>query len=38
MIKSFNSDDNLTSPNKIDEDLVNENSLRPCSFDDFIGN
>ena len=37
MIKSFNSDDNLTSPNKIDEDLVNENSLRPCSFDDFIG-
>ena len=37
MIKSFNSDDNITSPNKIDEDLVNENSLRPSSFSDFIG-
>tara|TARA_Y100000748_G_scaffold298674_1_gene294307 strand:- start:2357 stop:3388 length:1032 start_codon:yes stop_codon:yes gene_type:complete len=37
MIKSFNSDDNLTSPKKIDEDIVNENSLRPISFNDFIG-
>ena len=37
MIKSFNSDDNLTSPKKIDEDIVNENSLRPLSFNDFIG-
>ena len=37
MIKSFNSDDNLTSPKKIDEDILNENSLRPLSFNDFIG-
>jgi len=37
MIKSFNSDDNLTSPKKFDEDIVNENSLRPLSFNDFIG-
>jgi len=37
MINSFNSDNNLTSPKKLDEDKQNENSLRPLSFDDFIG-
>ena len=37
MIKSFNSDDNITTPQKIDEDSINENSLRPNSFSDFIG-
>ena len=36
MINSFNSDNNLTSPKKLDEDKQNENSLRPLSFDDFI--
>ena len=37
MIKSFNSDDNITSPQKIDEDTINENNLRPSCFKDFIG-
>ena len=37
MIKSFNSDDNITSPQKIDEDRINENNLRPSCFKDFIG-
>ena len=37
MIKSFNSDDNITSPQKIDEDSINENNLRPSCFNDFIG-
>ena len=37
MINSFNSNENLTSPKKIEEDQKNDNSLRPQSFDDFVG-
>ena len=37
MIKSFNSNENLTSPEKIEEDKINENNLRPLSFNDFVG-
>ena len=36
MIKSFNSNNNITNPDKIDEDIV-ESGLRPLSFDDFVG-
>ena len=35
MIKSFNSNENLTSPEKIEEDQINENNLRPLNFNDF---
>ena len=37
MINSFNSNENLTSPKKIEEDQTNDNSLRPQSFNDFVG-
>tara|TARA_B100001540_G_C15814615_1_gene646426 strand:- start:1767 stop:2801 length:1035 start_codon:yes stop_codon:yes gene_type:complete len=37
MINSFNSNENLTSPKKIEEDQKNDNSLRPQSFNDFVG-
>ena len=39
MINSFNSNnnENLTSPKKIEEDQKNDNSLRPLSFKDFVG-
>ena len=37
MIKSFNSNDSLTSPDKLDEDILNEQNLRPSTFNDFIG-
>ena len=37
MIKSFNSDNNISTPDKLDEDQVNEKNLRPTSFKDFIG-
>ncbi|SVC18546.1 uncharacterized protein METZ01_LOCUS271400, partial [marine metagenome] len=37
MINSFNSDQNFTSPKKIEEDQQNDNNLRPLSFDDFVG-
>jgi len=37
MINSFNSEQNLTSPKKIEEDQQNDNSLRPLSFNDFVG-
>ena len=37
MINSFNSNENLTSPKKIEEDQKNDNSLRPQSFKDFVG-
>ena len=37
MIDSFNSNNNLTSPKKIEEDHQNDNSLRPLLFDDFVG-
>ena len=36
MIKSFNSNENLTSPEKIEEDQINENNLRPLNFNDFV--
>ena len=37
MINSFNAEQNLTSPNKTEEDQQNDNSLRPLSFNDFVG-
>jgi Holliday junction DNA helicase RuvB len=37
MIKSSNSNNNITTPDKIEEDHVNEQNLRPLSFNDFIG-
>ena len=37
MINSFNSNENLTSPKKIEEDQKNDSSLRPQSFNDFVG-
>ena len=37
MINSFNSNENLTSPKKIEEDQKNDNSLIPQSFNDFVG-
>ena len=37
MIDSFNSNNNLTSPKKTEEDQKNDYSLRPLSFDDFVG-
>ncbi|MBI65395.1 MAG: Holliday junction branch migration DNA helicase RuvB [Candidatus Marinimicrobia bacterium] len=37
MIKSFNSNENLTSPEKTEEDQINENNLRPLNFNDFVG-
>ena len=37
MINSFNSKDNYTTPTKLEEDSVNEHSLRPLSFNEFIG-
>ncbi len=37
MINSFNSEQNLTSPKKLEEDQQHDNSLRPLTFNDFIG-
>ena len=37
MIDSFNSNNNLTSPKKIEEDHKNDHNLRPSSFNDFVG-
>ena len=37
MIDSFNSNNNLTSPKKTEEDHKHDNSLRPLSFNDFVG-
>ena len=37
MINSFNSNNNLASPKKLEEDQQNDNSLRPLSFGDFVG-
>ena len=37
MIKSYNSNNKLSSPDKIDEDFSNELNLRPNNFDDFTG-
>ena len=37
MIKSSNPNNNITSPDKLEEDQVNEQNLRPISFQEFIG-
>ena len=37
MIESYNNPDQITSPDKFEEDVLVEQSLRPNSFDDFVG-
>ncbi len=37
MIKSSNSNKQITTPDKLQEDTINELNLRPTSFNDFIG-
>ena len=37
MIESYKDPHNITSPDKFEEDTLVEQSLRPSSFDDFIG-
>ena len=39
MIKSYNNNNtnNISSPDKLEEDHSNENKLRPTSFNDFVG-
>ena len=37
MIKSYNPNNSISTPDKLDEDKSNENSLRPASFNDFTG-
>ena len=37
MIESYKSTDQLTSPDKFEEDVLVEQSLRPSCFDDFVG-
>ena len=37
MIKSFNSNNNVISPDKLDEDYSNDKNLRPFTFNEFIG-
>ena len=37
MIKSSNSNKQITTPDKLQEDTINEQNLRPTSFKDFIG-
>ena len=37
MIESYKDPQHLTSPDKLDEDTLVEQSLRPSSFDDFVG-
>lgn len=37
MIKSSNPNNNVTTPQKLEEDQVNEQNLRPISFHEFIG-
>jgi len=37
MIKSSNPNNNITNPDKLEEDQVNEQNLRPLVFKDFIG-
>ncbi|MBI44978.1 MAG: Holliday junction branch migration DNA helicase RuvB [Candidatus Marinimicrobia bacterium] len=37
MIKSSSSNKDITTPDKLDEDVTNEKSLRPSRFSDFIG-
>jgi len=37
MIKSYNPNNSISSPDKLDEDKSNENSLRPSKFSEFTG-
>ena len=37
MIESFNNPDQVTSPDKFEEDEILEQSLRPSRFDEFVG-
>ena len=37
MIESYKDPDQITSPDKFEEDVLVEQSLRPSSFEDFIG-
>ena len=37
MIKSSTSNKDVTTPDKLDEDKVHEQSLRPSSFNEFVG-
>ena len=37
MIESYKDSDQITSPDKFEEDVFVEQTLRPSSFDDFIG-
>jgi len=37
MIKSSNPNKNITTPDKLEEDQVNEQNLRPISFKEFVG-
>ena len=37
MIKSSNSNKQITTPDKLQEDSINEQSLRPATFNDFVG-
>ena len=37
MIESFNNPDQVTSPDKFEEDAILEQSLRPSLFDEFVG-
>ena len=37
MIESYNNPDQITSPDKFEEDVLAEQSLRPNSFDGFVG-
>ena len=37
MIESYKSTDQLTSPDKFEDDVLVEQSLRPSCFDDFVG-
>ena len=37
MIKSSNPNNNITTPDKLEEDQVNEQNLRPISFKEFVG-
>lgn len=37
MIKSSTSNKDITTPDKLDEDKIHEQSLRPSSFNEFVG-
>ena len=37
MIKSSTSSKDITTPDKLDEDKIHEQNLRPIKFNEFIG-